>query len=265
MPRRSRASRSHRSRNTRPPWLAVTVVPLGVLAAAATTTAGAGQSAAPQASDTANVRSASPEPLARGVDASPVTAERPAPPPAPAPPPPPPPPASVTNGAVPEANYVAYRDAAQSMSQSTPACGIEWPMIAGIGRVESHHANNGNVDPASGDLRDPIYGPTLNGTLAGNEVITDTDDGLLDGDAHYDRAVGPMQFLPSTWETYASDGNADGKADPQNVFDAALATARYLCDEQGDLRDPKDQVAAILRYNNSMTYVDDVLGHARTY
>lgn len=166
---------------------------------------------------------------------------------------------------MPEVNYAAYRHAAQTMSHTDPGCGIAWPTIAGIGRVESHHANNGDVNPATGDLRAPIYGPTLNGTLAGNEVITDTDGGALDGDSRYDRAVGPMQFLPSTWELYAADGNGDGKANPQNVFDAALTTATYLCDDHGDLRDPRAQVSAILRYNNSMDYVDDVLGYARTY
>ncbi|MAU81859.1 MAG: murein transglycosylase [Gordonia sp.] len=255
-------SRSHRSRRPRPPWLAATVVPLGVLAAAATTTAGAGQSAAPLASTVDSVATPAPNPLPPEAATSPAA---PPPPPPPAPPPPPPEPASVVSGVVPVANYDAYRDAAQSIARTDPSCGIEWPMIAGIGRVESHHANNGDVDPSTGDLRAPIYGPILNGTLAGNEVIADTDGGELDGDTRYDRAVGPMQFLPSTWEHYAADGSGDGKADPQNVFDAALTTATYLCDDHGDLRNPRAQVSAILRYNNSMDYVDDVLGYARTY
>ncbi|WP_373691903.1 lytic transglycosylase domain-containing protein [Gordonia mangrovi] len=261
----ARSRRSHRSRSHRTPWLAATVVPLGVLAAAATTTAGAGQSAAPLASSVDPIATPAPNPPPADAAASPTKAQPPAPPVAPAPPPPPTPPVSVTSGAVPEVNYAAYRDAAQAMSHTDPGCGIAWSTIAGIGRVESHHANNGDVNPATGDLRAPIYGPTLNGTLAGNEVITDTDGGALDGDSRYDRAVGSMQFLPSTWEIYAADGNGDGKADPQNVFDAALTTATYLCDDHGDLRDPHTQVSAILRYNNSMDYVDDVLGYARTY
>ena len=56
-----------------------------------------------------------------------------------------------------------------------------------------------------------------------------------------------------------------GKADPQNIFDAALTTARYLCDGNLDLRNDASRVTAILRYNNSMTYVDNVLGFARSY
>ncbi len=74
-----------------------------------------------------------------------------------------------------------------------------------------------------------------------------------------------MQFLPSTWKAYAADGNGDGKSDPQNIFDAALTTARYLCDDNLDLRNPASLTTAILRYNNSMEYVNNVLGFARSY
>ena len=136
--------------------------------------------------------------------------------------------------------------------------------IRDSGKVESHHADRGDVNP-DGVLRSAIFGPLLDGSLGGNDVIGDTDGGELDGDATYDRAVGPMQFLPSTWKAYAKDGNGDGKSDPQNIFDAALTTANYLCDEDLDLRDPSSLVTAILRYNNSMEYVNNVLGFARSY
>ncbi len=173
-------------------------------------------------------------------------------------------PASVTKGLVPRINFTAYQAAESSMAKSNPRCHIKWNLIAGIGRVESHHANLGDAR-RDGTLRTPIYGPTLDGSLAGNRVVSDTDGGRLDGDSTYDRAVGPMQFLPSTWEHYAADGNGDGKKDPQNLFDAALTTARYLCDEGLDLGTQSGQVSAILRYNNSMEYVNDVLGFARRY
>lgn len=173
-------------------------------------------------------------------------------------------PASVKSGAVPKINFQAYRAAAASMAKSAPRCGIDWRLIAGIGRVESHHANSGDAD-ASGELRKPIFGPTLDGTLDGNRVITDTDRGALDDDPTHDRAVGPMQFLPETWEHYAADGNDDGKSDPQNLYDAALTTAKYLCDGGLDLRKETDQTTAVLRYNNSTAYVADVLGFARRY
>ncbi|GAA4642589.1 lytic transglycosylase domain-containing protein [Gordonia humi] len=173
-------------------------------------------------------------------------------------------PKSVTSGDVPRINFAAYRDAEKTMAHTDRRCHIDWRLIAGIGRVESHHADLGATD-RHGTLRTPIYGPTLDGSLDGNRVVADTDGGKLDGDSTYDRAVGPMQFLPATWKQYAADGNGDGEADPQNVFDAALTTARYLCDEGLDLRKAADRVTAVLRYNNSMDYVSDVLGFARSY
>ncbi|MGB3301350.1 lytic transglycosylase domain-containing protein [Gordonia sp. (in: high G+C Gram-positive bacteria)] len=173
-------------------------------------------------------------------------------------------PKSVQSGTVPRINFTAYKSAAETMAKTQPRCGIDWRLIAGIGRVESHHANSGDADK-NGRLRTPIFGPVLDGSLSGNQVITDTDGGTLDGDSTYDRAVGPMQFLPSTWKAYAADGNGDGKVDPQNVFDAALTTARYLCDEKLNLKNPGDETRAILRYNNSMEYVNNVLGFARSY
>lgn len=173
-------------------------------------------------------------------------------------------PVSVKSGAVPKINFEAYRAAASTMAKEQPRCGIDWRLIAGIGKVESHHANAGDAD-RRGKLRTPIFGPTLDGTLAGNQVVHDTDGGKLDGDPVYDRAVGPMQFLPATWNHYAGDGNGDGKADPQNVFDAALTTAKYLCDGKLDLRTAAGRTTAILRYNNSMEYVASVLDFARGY
>ncbi|EGD54726.1 lytic transglycosylase domain-containing protein [Gordonia neofelifaecis] len=188
----------------------------------------------------------------------PVAAKAPAVAPAPALP------ASVTTGVVPEINFKAYKAAADSMAKTAPGCHIDWKLIGGIGRVESQHANFGDAD-ANGQLRHPIYGPVLDGSLGGNEVITDTDGGRLDGDPVYDRAVGPTQFLPATWQHYAADGNGDGKADPQNLYDAALTTARYLCDDNLDLATDAGRSQAVLRYNNSMDYVSNVLGFARSY
>ena len=74
-----------------------------------------------------------------------------------------------------------------------------------------------------------------------------------------------MQFLPGTWSRYAADGNGDGKADPQNVYDAALAAARYLCSGGLNLRNQSQVLTAILRYNNSMAYAQNVLGWAAAY
>lgn len=155
----------------------------------------------------------------------------------------------------------AYQNAERMMAASYPGCGISWNLLAGIGRIESMHANGGATD-ASGSAARPIYGPSLDGSLPGNEVIELSRNASR---VTYARALGPMQFLPGTWSRYASDGNGDGKADVQNVFDASLAAARYLCSGGLNLRDQAQVMTAILRYNNSMAYAQNVLGWAAAY
>ncbi|WP_235948025.1 lytic transglycosylase domain-containing protein [Nocardia terrae] len=158
---------------------------------------------------------------------------------------------------IPEIVLAAYRNAELTLAQLQPRCGLDWTLLAGIGRIESGHASNGNVD-AVGTTLSPILGPALDGSLPGNEVIRDAR-----GDAV--RAIGPMQFLPSTWAAYASDGDGDGVTDPNNVFDAALAAGRYLCATGSDLRDPDQRLRAVLRYNNSASYASDVLSWSAVY
>jgi len=176
-----------------------------------------------------------------------------------------PPPAMIVNApgalGIPTIALSAYRNAEQKMAVADPACGVSWNVLAGIGRIESGHAGGGAVD-ARGTAVHPIYGPALDGTLPGNEVITSSSVGNR---VTYARAMGPMQFLPGTWARYASDGDGDGIADPQNLFDATLAAARYLCSGGLNLRDPSQVMAAILRYNNSMSYAQNVLGWAAAY
>ncbi|OBK16111.1 lytic transglycosylase domain-containing protein [Mycobacterium asiaticum] len=155
----------------------------------------------------------------------------------------------------------AYRNAEQKMSAAVPGCGVSWNLLAGIGRIESMHANGGATD-SRGTATNPIYGPALDGTLPGNEVIVQSNQGNR---VQYARAMGPMQFLPGTWARYAVDGDGDGVPDPQNLFDATLAAARYLCSGGLNLRDPSQVMAAILRYNNSMSYAQNVLGWAAAY
>ncbi|MEV5463672.1 lytic murein transglycosylase, partial [Streptomyces cellulosae] len=89
-------------------------------------------------------------------------------------------------------------------------------------------------------------------------LIRDTDGGAHDGDTAYDRAVGPMQFIPSTWARWGADGNGDGRTDPNNVFDAALAAGRYLCAGGRDLSVPAELDRAILGYNHSTAYLRTV-------
>src|SRR6516165_7175483 len=176
-----------------------------------------------------------------------------------------PPPAVAVNSTgalgIPAMALSAYRNAERMMATSDPGCGISWNLLAGIGRIESMHANGGATDSRGTAIR-PIYGPSLDGTLPGNEVIVQSSGG---GRIIYARAMGPMQFLPGTWARYASDGDGDGVADPQNLYDATLAAARYLCSGGLNLRDQSQVMASILRYNNSMPYAQNVLGWAAAY
>jgi membrane-bound lytic murein transglycosylase B len=176
-----------------------------------------------------------------------------------------PPPSAVVNSPgslrIPAMALSAYRNAERMMAAAYPACGVSWNLLAGIGRIESMHANGGATD-ASGTAVRPIYGPTLDGTLPGNEVIVQSRSADR---VNYARAMGPMQFLPGTWSRYASDGDGDGKADVQNLYDSTLAAARYLCSGGLNLRDPNQVMAAILRYNNSVAYARNVLGWAAAY
>lgn len=91
--------------------------------------------------------------------------------------------------------------------------------------------------------------------------VLDTDGGALDGDVAGDRAVGPLQFLPSTWITWGSDGDGDDVRDPQDIDDAALSAARYLCDS-GDLSSSEGWTAAVFSYNHSREYVQLVFAAA---
>ncbi|MFE3056957.1 lytic murein transglycosylase [Nocardia sp. NPDC059239] len=158
---------------------------------------------------------------------------------------------------IPEITLAAYRNAELQLDQLEPGCGLDWSLLAGIGRIESGHAGGGNTD-ANGTTLSPILGPALDGSLPGNEIIATGSGGFV-------RAIGPMQFLPSTWSAYASDGNGDGIADPDNVFDATLAAGKYLCSGGLDLRDPAQRLRAVLRYNNSTSYAANVLHWSDVY
>jgi membrane-bound lytic murein transglycosylase B len=161
----------------------------------------------------------------------------------------------------------AYREAAAWASGFDPGCGLSWTVLAGIGRVESNHGRSGGAATrfsAAGTVSPTITGPPLDGQ--GVARIPDSDGGRWDGDLVWDRAVGPMQFIPSTWRSLGRDGNDDGVADPNNLFDSAVSAAAYLClSVDGSLTDPAVLRQAIYNYNHSWPYVDAILGWARVY
>jgi hypothetical protein len=74
-------------------------------------------------------------------------------------------------------------------------------------------------------------------------------------------AVGWMQFLPSTWRSYAVDATGDGKADPYNPADAINAAARYL--QAAGVQ--KSLTRAVWAYNHSAPYVNTVIAQAHLY
>ncbi|MDP9998850.1 lytic transglycosylase domain-containing protein [Pseudarthrobacter sulfonivorans] len=158
----------------------------------------------------------------------------------------------------------AYVAAADAAGRFAPGCGIGWNTVAAVGFVESAHgAYGGGSLNAAGQASGPLVGPSLDGN--GFAAIPDTDGGALDGDARWDRAVGPMQFIPSTWELAGRDGNGDGTADPFNIDDAALSAAGYLCARGRDLTTANGWTGAVYSYNQSDSYVDQVRKQATSY
>ncbi|MFD5647102.1 lytic transglycosylase domain-containing protein, partial [Streptomyces anulatus] len=156
---------------------------------------------------------------------------------------------------IPASILAAYKQAEQTVATTDPACRLPWQLLAAIGKVESGQARGGRVD-TNGTTTSPILGPALNGQ--GFALIKDTDGGAYDSDAVHDRAVGPMQFIPSTWASWGQDANGDGRKDPNNIYDAALAAGRYLCANDRDLAIAADLDKAVLSYNRSTEYLRTV-------
>ncbi len=166
---------------------------------------------------------------------------------------------SVAVDGIPGRALTAYQRAATVINVADPTCRISWELIAAIGRVESDHGRFGGAQLDSDGVAHPaILGPRLTGG-PGTSRIDDTDGGVLDGDDRVDRAVGPMQFIPSTWTVVGVDADGDDRRDPQDIDDAALASAVYLCAGSGDLSTLAGQRRAIFSYNHSDAYVDLVL------
>lgn len=164
-----------------------------------------------------------PRPVIR-VTVPPPTLTRPSSPTAPATPPEAPP----DSTSIPPDYLRLYRDAAA-------AAGIDWAILAGIGSIETNHGRS-----------------TLPGVHAGLN--------------NFGCCAGPMQFNlmngpPSTWETYATDGDGDGRLSPYSPADAIASAARKLAADGA----PGDYRRALLRYNHDSAYVEAVLRRAAWY
>ncbi len=165
---------------------------------------------------------------------------------------------------IPERALASYAGVAIEVATSDPSCGIGWNTLAAIGFVESEHGSiGGSVLGTDGAVSPAIVGIALDGSST--DTVTDTDGGSLDGDAIWDHAVGPMQFIPSTWALAAQDGNRDGTRDINQIDDAALAAAVHLCDVGGDLTVAENWIAAVAAYNPSVDYNNRVADAATHY
>ncbi|WP_189041972.1 lytic transglycosylase domain-containing protein [Micromonospora sonchi] len=159
----------------------------------------------------------------------------------------------------------AYGYAELVLAETERSCGLSWTTLAAIGFVESRHGQFNNARLGlDGRATPEIIGLPLDGQ-GGRMRITDTDRGELDGDTTYDRAIGPMQFIPTTWQEIGADADGDGRKDPHNIHDAALAAGKYLCKGGRNLTIPGDWWNAILSYNDVRRYAQDVFDTANRY
>ncbi len=164
---------------------------------------------------------------------------------------------------IPARALVAYAAAELTLRAEQPSCGLGWNTLAALGDVESGHGTHGgSALGVDGRPVPAIVGPALNGQ--GYAAIRDTDAGAFDGDSVWDRAVGPLQFIPDTWVRWGADGDGDGAQDPNQIDDASLAAARYLC-ASGSLTSPEGWRRAVFSYNHLDAYVDRVAAIATRY
>jgi hypothetical protein len=159
----------------------------------------------------------------------------------------------------------AVRAYANAQLAEPDGCKVGWTTLAGIGWVESQHGTiGGRTLEADGRSSTPVLGPALDGKKFA-AIRATPESTQWHGDPTWDHAVGPLQFIPSTWETWGSDGDGDGVADPNDIDDAAYAAARYLCADGHDLASGSGWADAIFSYNHDQSYVDSVYAAATSY
>ena len=172
---------------------------------------------------------------------------------------------TAARGHIPAPAVNAYGRAVLVLDAEDPACHLGWTTLAGIGAVESDHGQvGGRTLGADGRSSEPVVGPALNGrTFAAVRATPGSE--RWHGDPRWDHAVGALQFIPSTWQRWGADGDDDGRRDPNDIDDAALAAARYLCAGGRDLAAAHGWYSAVLSYNHSAAYVDAVRRAALTF
>jgi membrane-bound lytic murein transglycosylase B len=169
---------------------------------------------------------------------------------------------TATATGIPRPAVRAYADATLRLGRSRPACGLSWTTLAGLGWVESQHGTiGGRVLHRDGRPSRPVVGPSLDGA-----------DGLAAlpasgprGTSGWQRALGPLQFLQSSWARWRADGDRDGVEDVDDLDDAAYAAGRYLCAGGADLTTGPGWSAALFSYNHAVSYVNAVYAAAQAY
>lgn len=165
---------------------------------------------------------------------------------------------------IPRQAVVAYAGAILGVTENFPECTLGWNTLAGIGKTESDHARHGGgVIQENGHVEPLIFGVPLTGGDVDN--IPDSDGGEFDGTAEIDRAIGPMQIIPSTWRSWPADGNGDGVPDPHNIYDATISAANYLCHAESDWLSGEGWLAGVASYNSHSDYAQLVASAAQKY
>lgn len=160
----------------------------------------------------------------------------------------------------------ALRAYARVQLAGDAGCPIGWTTLAGLGWVESQHGTLGGRSLRDdGTSSSAILGPALDGTGAFAAIPASRESRRWHDDARWEHAVGPMQFLPSTWSQWATDGDGDGVTDPHDLDDAAAAAGRYLCASGADLTTGDGWSRAVFTYNHSQAYVGKVYEAASVY
>ena len=169
-------------------------------------------------------------------------------------------------GGIPAPALRAYAAAELIVRAEQPECHLGWNTLAGIGWIESQHGTiGGRTMLADGRSSRPILGPALDGSGNYAAIRSSPASTAWHGDPEWDHAVGPLQFLTSTWDRWGADGDGDRSADPRDLDDAALAAGRYLCADDHDLATDSGWNAAVHSYNHDTGYVADVAAAANAY
>lgn len=163
----------------------------------------------------------------------------------------------------------AYANAQARAALLWPGCNLNWSTLAGVGWVETRHGTyDGNLFGGSslddnGVATPPIVGPALDGV--GFAYVGDYDGGAYDNDPVHDHAVGPMQFIPESWDRLSVDADGDGYANPHQIDDAALTAASLLCADSNDMGTREGWEQALFSYNQSDEYLAEVREAANKY